>query len=89
MDPAPEAQVGTEGVAGELARRGISENSAAMLLEIFEQTQKRIAARKNQVVMNLAELERFVFDADEIAFYDRQICVQQKLLLVWKQFFSR
>ena len=40
-------KIGTEGVAVELASRGISENSATMLLEIFDQTQKIIGEGKD------------------------------------------
>ncbi len=52
-------KIGTEGVAAELAGRGISESSAAMLLEIFEQTQKIIGEGKDvnrTIVSNLINI---------------------------------
>ena len=52
-------KIGTEGVASELAGRGISESAAAMLLEIFEQTQKIIGEGKDvnrTIVSNLINI---------------------------------
>ena len=52
-------KIGTEGVAAELAQRGISESSATMLLEIFEQTQKIIGEGKDvnrTIVSNLINI---------------------------------
>ncbi len=52
-------KIGTDGVAAELAGRGISENSATMLLEIFEQTQKIIGEGKDvnrTIVSNLINI---------------------------------
>ncbi|MDI1243345.1 MAG: histidine--tRNA ligase [bacterium] len=52
-------KIGTEGVALELAQRGISENSAEMLLQIFEQTQKIIGEGKDvnrTIVSNLINI---------------------------------
>ncbi|MEQ1765269.1 MAG: His/Gly/Thr/Pro-type tRNA ligase C-terminal domain-containing protein, partial [Pyrinomonadaceae bacterium] len=52
-------KIGTEGVASELAGRGISENAASMLLEIFEQTQKIIGEGKDvnrTIVSNLINI---------------------------------
>jgi histidyl-tRNA synthetase len=52
-------KVGTEGVAAELASRGVSESSAKMLLEIFDQTQKIIGEGKDvnrTIVSNLINI---------------------------------
>jgi len=52
-------KIGTEGVATELAQRGISENSATMLLGIFEQTQRIIGEGKDvnrTIVSNLINI---------------------------------
>ena len=52
-------KIGTEGVAAELDERGISQDSATMLLEIFEQTQKIIGEGKavnRTIVSNLINI---------------------------------
>jgi histidyl-tRNA synthetase len=52
-------KIGTEGVASELAGRGVSEGSTAMLLEIFEQTQKITGEGKDvnrTIVSNLINI---------------------------------
>ena len=52
-------KVGPEGVASELAHRGISDSATAMLLEIFDQTQKIIAEGKDvnrTIVSNLINI---------------------------------
>jgi histidyl-tRNA synthetase len=52
-------KIGTEGVAAELASRGISSESAAMLLGIFEQTEKIIGEGKDvnrTIVSNLINI---------------------------------
>ncbi len=52
-------KIGSEGVAAELAERGISENAADMLLNIFEQTQKIVDDGKQvnrTIVSNLINI---------------------------------
>ena len=52
-------KIGTEGVAAELASRGVSEEASAMLLEIFEQTQKIMGEGKDvnrTIVSNLINI---------------------------------
>lgn len=52
-------KIGSEGVAAELAERGISENAADMLLSIFEQTQKIVDDGKQvnrTIVSNLINI---------------------------------
>ncbi|HQU91675.1 MAG TPA: histidine--tRNA ligase [Pyrinomonadaceae bacterium] len=71
-------KVGTDGVAAELAYRGISEGSATMLLEIFDQTQKIIGEGKdvnrtivsnlinivsNEVLTEIGQILRFAEDS--------------------------
>lgn len=52
-------KIGPDGVAAELAQRGISENASAMLLEIFEHTEKIIGEGKDvnrTIVSNLINI---------------------------------
>ena len=52
-------KIGTEGVAKELADRGVSESAASMLLDIFEQTQKIVDEGKavnRTIVSNLINI---------------------------------
>lgn len=55
-------------------------------LRIFEKTQESVLACENEIVINFIQLKFFVIDFYEITFDDRQIRVQQELLLVRKQF---